>query len=116
MSVLLPDRQLGVRRREAPAVDAHGDAVGGGWGGLLGPWPGRAEESGDVPAGLPGGRTWVLALDPAAWPVHQNDLVEDPRARMQWLVTSADLLKHNADPAIDYIRVEAHLRDAGTRP
>lgn len=67
--------------------------------------------------GATGGRTWVLALDPSAWPVVQGDLVVEPSTGASWLVVSADLLTNNAAPDIDYIRVEAHAR-AGvfTRP
>jgi hypothetical protein len=64
-----------------------------------------------------GGRTWVLALDPAAWPLYQGDLVVEPSAGASWLVITADLLTNNAAPDIDYVRVEAHARvGAATRP
>lgn len=118
MSVLLPDRSLGVRRRLPGGVDAHGDRVAAGWGPLVGPWPGRASEGADAAEMYgAGGRTWVLAVDPAGWPLGQGDLVVDPGSRQEWLVTSADLAVNNADPAIDYIRVEAHLHaGAGTAP
>jgi hypothetical protein len=116
MAVLLPDRTLGVRRRAAGSVDAHGDRPGGGWAAVAGPWPGRAAEGPDVPVGQAGGRAWVLAMDPRAWPVSQGDLAVDPVAAVEWLVTSADLLVNNASPEVDYIRVEAHLRTTGTRP
>lgn len=117
MAVLLPDRRLGLRRRTAAGVGAHGEQRGYTYGPLLGPWPGRAEEHGDVPAGEIGGRTWVLALDPAAWPVQQGDRVVDPALGVEWVVTSADLQVNNADHRLDYVRVEAHARQAGgTRP
>ena len=114
MAVLLPDRSLGVRPR-ATTVDAHGHRSASSWGALRGPWPGRAAQGPDAPPERTGGRTWVLALDPAAWPVYQGDLVEEPGSA-QWLVLSADLLNNNADSAIDYIRVEAHTYTAGTAP
>lgn len=84
------------------------------WGATVGPWPGRVSQGPDAPIGQPGGRTWVLALDPAAWPLLQGDLVVDVGSGEQWLVTSADLLNNNADSAIDYIRVEAHTRIAAS--
>lgn len=117
MTVLLPERALGVRT-QAVVTDTHGHRLSGSWGALRGPWPGRAEQGADVaPLRGPGGRTWVLALDPRAWPVRPGDLVEDPGSGERWLVTSADLLTHNADPAIDYVRVEAHTHTAsGTLP
>lgn len=114
MSVLLADRRLGVRT-SVTTTDSHGHSSASSWGALRGPWPGRAAQGPDVPVGLPQGRTWVLALDAAAWPVRQGDLVEDLDDGSRWLVTSADLLTNNADPAIDYVRVEAHTRTgAGT--
>jgi hypothetical protein len=59
----------------------------------------------------------VLALDPAAWPLYQGDLVVEPSAGASWLVVTADLLTNNAAPDIDYVRVEAHARvGAATRP
>lgn len=116
MAVLVANRSLGLRRRTAAGVDGHGDPVGFTWGAMAGPWPGRAEELPDAEMGGVGGRTWVLALDPAAWPVQQGDMAVDPATSQEWLVTSADLLRNNADPSVDYIRVEAHARVGGTRP
>lgn len=117
MSVLLADRQLGVRARAA-ATDAHGDRYAAAWGPLRGPWPGRAMEGPDTPPGQAGDRTWVLAVDPQAWPMYQGDMVEEVdgagQAVMSWLVTSADLMTHTLDPMVDYIRVEAHARDDDT--
>lgn len=110
MAVLLPDRLLGVRHRAAPSVDGHGDRSAPSWGGIVGPWPGRAAEGPDVPVGDVGGRSWIIALDSAAWPVLQGDLVAEPASAREWLVNSADLLSNNADASIDYIRVEAHIR------
>lgn len=117
MAVLMADRQLGVRHRGAAVTDAHGDRVGGDWGALAGPWPGRAAEGPDVPPGLPGGRRWVLAVDPAAWIVLQGDMVVDVDSGQEWLVLSADLLSNTVIGDVDYIRIEAHLRTAdGTKP
>lgn len=118
MAVLMANRRLGVRRRGAGGRGAHGDPVPGALGALLGPWPGRGEESGDVPAGQVGGRTWELGVDLAAWPLQPDDVVVDVDSGQEWLVTSADLLNNNADASIDYVLVRAHLRQgaAGTRP
>lgn len=123
MAVLLADRMLGARARVPGAADAHGDRYAASWGPLRGPWPGRGIEGPDVPAGQPGGRTWRLAVDPQAWPLYQDDLiVEVHRGAVvrDWLVTSADLMHHSVDPAVDYIRVEANLRTGAaagqTRP
>jgi hypothetical protein len=113
----MANRRLGVRHHLPATVDGHGDSVGGDLGAELGPWPGRAEERPDVPMGLPGGRTWVLAVDPAAWPVAQRDLIFDADSGQTWTVTSADLLANTVVSDVDYVRIEAHLRtDAGTRP
>lgn len=118
MAVLLADRRLGVRRRGPGTVGAHGDRVPGGYGPVLGPMPGRAEEGPDVPEGQTGGRTWTLAVDPGLWPVTPGDLVVDAVTGQEWLVTSADLLKNNADSAVDYVAVRAHAHTGagGTRP
>jgi hypothetical protein len=116
MAVLLPNCLLGVRRRTAGLTGSHGDQTRFSWAPLVGPWPGRAEEGPDVPAGQIAGRTWVLAVDPQAWPLTQGDLVVDSDADRTWLITSADLLQHNRDPSINYVRVEAHLRTTGTKP
>lgn len=118
MVVLLPDRMLAVRRRDQMVVDAHGSRVVSSWGALEGPWPGRAVEQGDVPLGDLSGRTWTLALDPAAWPLLPDDLVEEYEGDgRQWLVTSARLVRNSAAPDVDYVTVEAHIRvDGFTRP
>lgn len=117
MAVLLTDRRLGVRRQTVPAPDAHGDLPGGAWGPLIGPWPGRGEEGDDVPAGGIGGRVWLMGVDPQGWPVRRGDLIVDPDTGEEWLVTTARLIRNNADPVVDYVRVEAHLREGGsTRP
>lgn len=117
MAVLLADRLLGVRYRELAATDGHGDVYAQSWGALAGPWPGRGMEGPDVPVGQPGGRSWVLAVDPEAWPLAQGDMVveilSDAVVR-RWLVTSADLLHHSVDPSVNYVRVEAHARTGDT--
>lgn len=121
MAVLLADRVLGVRAQQAGARDAHGDVFPAGWGPLRGPWPGRAREGPDTPRGQESDRTWRLAVDPAAWPLYQGDLVVqvagDGTETAAFLVTSADLITHSVDPAVDYIRVEANRHtEAGTSP
>jgi hypothetical protein len=118
VAVLLANRRLGVRRRTAGGVGAHGDRLKGSWGPTAGPWPGRAEEGADVPEGQTGGRAWNIATDAASWPLAQGDLVVDVDSGEEWLVTSADLRRNNADPAVDYVAVNAHVRTGadGTRP
>jgi hypothetical protein len=118
MAVLLADRMLGARARTLAGADTHGDRYATSWGPLRGPWPGRAMEGPDVPVGQSGGRTWRLAADPEAWPLAPGDLIEEISGSgtvvRDWLVTSADLLHHSVDPAVDYIRVEAHIRTGTT--
>lgn len=124
MAVLLADRQLGVRARVLAPVDAHGDRFPASWGPLQGPWPGRAMEGPDTPEGQAGDRTWRLAVDPMAWPLHQGDLVEeiawDGAVVRRWLVMSADLIHHSWYAEVNYVRVEgnAHAGDTvgGTSP
>lgn len=118
MSVLLANRRLRIRRRAVATRDAHGDNSVAPWGPWTAATPGRAVEGPDVAVmNATGGRTWVLALDPGLWPVHQGDLAGDADSGEEWLITTADLLTNNAAPDIDYIRVEAHGRAAAaTRP
>jgi hypothetical protein len=108
VSVLLADRTLGLRRQSSSGADGHGDRIGRTWGALEGPHPGRAEEQPDTVMHGTGGRTWVIALDDRLWPVTQGDMIVDADSGVNWLVTSADLLRNNADPSVDYVRVEAH--------
>lgn len=116
MTVLLANRSMGIRRRTV-TMDAHGDRAKSGYGVLAGPWPGRAEEKDDAPIGQVGGRPWVLAVDPAAWPVNQQDVIVDVDSKQEWVVTKADLRTNNIQNFVDYVRVEAHARTAaGTRP
>ncbi|ROR42954.1 hypothetical protein [Kitasatospora cineracea] len=105
MGVLLADRQLGVRTRGAPGLDAHGAEVTGPPGPLRGPWPGRALPQPDG--------TWHLALDPQAGTLLVGDLVVEPATGKEWTVTAADDLVHAADPALAYVRVTARSRQAG---
>jgi hypothetical protein len=114
--VWLANRRLGIRHAVPGPVAGHGDRPPE-WGAVAGPWPGRAEEGGDVALDEVGGRVWVLALDPAAWPVQQRDLVVDADSGQEWLVTWADLRTNNVASDADYVRVEAHARtQSGTRP
>lgn len=117
MAVQIADRRLGARRRQAGGRGAHGDRLKGGWGPTRGPYPGWGMESGDVPAGQTGGRSWVLALDPKLWPVYKDDQVVDADSGQEWLVTSADLMTNSVDPAADFISIKAHLQvDGHTAP
>jgi hypothetical protein len=108
MAVLLPDTNLGIRRRNDGEADAHGDVLPAAPSPTEGPWPGRASEAANG--------SWTLAVDPEAWPVRERDLiVEDVRgnADREWVVVTADLLSHQVDPSVNYVRIEARLR---TRP
>lgn len=110
MAVLIPNVSLGVVHRPDPTLDAHGWRLPAALGAPAGPWPGRVEEHAD--------HLFVLALDPAAWPVIEADVVvESGGDSRTWLVTAADLLRNNADPTVDYVRVEGRLRvDGHTEP
>jgi len=108
MAVLMPNTRLGIRTRTGGVEDRHGDTVPGAPAALLGPWPGRTKEADDG--------TWTLAVDTAAWPISERDIIEDT-AGTQWVVRSANLLRNNLDPSVDYVRVQAYLRAAGdTKP
>lgn len=109
MSVLLPNTQLGIRRRYDSGKDAHGFSVPVGWGTMQGPLPGFEQEQPDS--------TWILGLDPTLWPARQNDMVIDGVTGAAWLVTSADLCMHPKDPTVDWIRLTANQRgNGGTEP
>ncbi len=104
MAVQLPNTRLGVVRR-AEVYDAHGYPVPGPAQALAGPWPARSSEGADG--------SWVLALDPAAWPVDERTVVVEPTTGVEWTVLTADLLTNNVSPIVDYVRVTAHQRVAG---
>lgn len=109
VSVLLPNATLGLRRRDAaPGRDSRGGRLPAGWGAVVGLYDGRTKENTDG--------TWSLGLDPALWPVRMDDMVIDTTGR-SWLVRSADFLRNNVDPVVDWVRVSANLRaDGGTTP
>jgi hypothetical protein len=108
VAVLMTNASLGVRRRQDAARDAHGERLPAPWGPVNGPHPGRTNETADA--------TWNLGLDPVLWPVRQGDLVIDA-AGGSWLVDTADLIRNNLDPSVDWIRVTGrHRTAAGTEP
>jgi hypothetical protein len=104
VTVLLPNAQLGIRRRFDGGMDSHGDTVPTGWGEMTGPLDGYQQELPDS--------TWVLGLDPSLWPVRQNDMVISDTGGA-WLVTTADLIKHPVDSTVDWIRLTANQRSGG---
>lgn len=109
MAVLLPNALLGLRRRVEGAVNAHGERVAAGWGEFLGPHEGRVSEGADA--------SWSLGLDPSLWPVRVGDLVVATSGAGAWLVQTADLLRNNYDPTVDWIRVSGLRRTgSGTAP
>lgn len=109
MSVLLPNATLGVRRRLGTALDSHGEPLPGGWGELLGPHPGYSNEQPDA--------LWVLGLDPALWPVRQDDMVIDGSTGAAWLISTAHLIRHPVDSTVDWVRTTARQRgNGGTEP
>ena len=109
MAVLIANTHLGVKRRGAPTVDAHGFPSGGTYDVMDGPWPGLTKQRGD------GG--WQINLDDAAWPVREHDLIVEPVTGREFLVITADRLQNTASPVVDHIRCEARLRvSGGTQP
>lgn len=103
MGVLLVNTALGVRRLRSRQRDGHGwPQPGPGWEDPVGPWPGRTAEDTDG--------SWLLGLDPRGWPLAGGDLVIEPDTGREWLVLTADLLRNNLDPTVDYVRVTAHER------
>jgi hypothetical protein len=112
MGVLMASTSLGVRRRAPEGYDAHGERTMGALGSLVGPWPGRARRQQDG--------SWHLAVDDAAWPLQERDVVVEVVATgtgREWLVTAADVLRNTVDSTVDYVRVEAQeRRPSGTEP
>jgi hypothetical protein len=105
----MPNAILGLRRQGELVYDSHGFPVRNTVGPLVGRWPGRTRERGD------GG--WSIALDLAAWPVRQHDVVVDTGSGREWVVLTADPIKNNIDPACDYIRIDAReVVAGGTEP
>ncbi|HEY1668521.1 MAG TPA: hypothetical protein VGG54_22750 [Trebonia sp.] len=113
MVVIMANRQLAVRARIV-RNDSHGDRVAAGFGDPGQAYPGLAQEQGDTPLGTPGDRTWVLDLDPAVWPVAQQDMVVDTVSGQQWNVTSAQLMTNVLMPFINHVRCEARLYAGGS--
>lgn len=115
MSVIMANRMLALQPRVATA-DAHGDMVPAGFGPQTAAYPGIANVGPDVPLYQMGGRTWTLDVDPALWPVGQQDMIVDAVTGEQWQVTSADLIQHTLMPLLDHVRITAHYyTEAGTK-
>lgn len=105
MSVLLPNARLGLRRRINEQVrNEHGERVAAGWGGVVGLFDGRLNET--------AGGTWNLGLDPALWPVRQGDLAISSDGAA-WVIQTADLIQNNYDSTVDWVRATALRRSAG---
>lgn len=110
----MANRTLGVRRRIV-TDDSHGDRVAAGFTDPDTALPGLAQEQPDTPLGQPGGRTWIIDLDPRLWPVAQQDMVIDVDTGEQWNVTSAQLLQNTQFPVVNHVRIEARLFDGGSK-
>lgn len=107
MTVLVTDRQIGIRRR-ATTYDAHGFPVPGGTESSTALYPGLARERGD------GG--WTLSVDETLWPVRTQDILFDDQGN-EWVADRADHLRNEVDDLVNYVRVDAHQRQpGGTEP
>jgi hypothetical protein len=103
MVVLMADRELGLIRRDAGPLDAHGDAPVQGRSVLAGPWPGRARLETDG--------SWTLAVDIAAWPMEERDIILDPVNGIEWVAVTVQPLRNTMDSSVDYVRVTALIRE-----
>lgn len=102
-----PGLLLGVQER-TEADDAHGYSAPTDVGDLRGPWPARARRRADG--------TWSLALDPAAWPVKERDVVVqvlDGEPTRKWVVDTAERRSNNVAADADYVEVSAKIEGAG---
>jgi exo-beta-1,3-glucanase (GH17 family) len=111
VAVNLADRMLAVRARLVTA-DSHGDVTAAGFAAATAAYPGIANIGPDAPPYQPGGRQWTLAIDPALWPVSQQDMVVDVTSGEQWIVLSADLLQNTVFSVVNYVDVKAHSYNA----
>lgn len=108
MAVLLTNALLGVRRRQDAGRDAHGARVPGDWDAVGEMLPGRVKEAADG--------AWSLGVDISLWPIRQGDLIADD-AGNEWHVDTADPIRNNLDPTVDWVRIAAHERkDGHTEP
>lgn len=109
MTVLMPNTTATLRRREeAPALNAHGERVSGGFTDPVAePLPALIEQRGD------GG--WSLSIDDALWPVREGDaIVSDGRV---FIVRTADHLINVYDSTVNYVRCEGlRVSTEGTEP
>jgi hypothetical protein len=100
--VILSDGSYSVRKRTHEYTrDGHGTPVPGSPGSASAALPGAATEQPDG--------TYTLRLDPALWPLREDDLIDGPSSRT-WIIESAVLRVNNADSAIDYVAVTAALQ------
>ena len=103
MAVVLTDGLYWVRKRAHEYTrDAHGIPVAPAPGQAIGPWPGAATEQ--TTEG-----SYTLRLDPAAWPLRADDLVDGPDGKT-YLIETAVLRVNEADPAVDYVQIVASLQ------
>jgi hypothetical protein len=102
MAVILSSGLYGVRRRIHPFPrDAQGAPVPGGLGAVAGPLPGdaRREDTGE----------YSIRLDPALWPLREDDAVTGPAGQV-WIIEGLPQLRtNNADPALDYIEATGSI-------
>lgn len=104
MAVVLADRALTVVVRSHPwERDARGVPMPTGNDTLTtrGPWPGAAEENAD--------QTWVLRVDPRAWPVRAGDTITDDQGHTFVVYGEPKLHQIPGFPAVDYIETQATL-------
>lgn len=102
MAVILSTGQYSVRRRahDYPR-DAHGTPVPGDPGPPAGPWPGAAVQQQDG--------SWSIRLDPKAWPLREDDLVEDATGQRWIVVGRPTLYRNSVSGVVDYVGVRAAL-------
>lgn len=110
MVVVAPTMRVGVRR-SVTTIDRYGTPRSGGHGPLETPRPARVISEPATDANLDTGPgRWVLAVDPAFWPLYPGDLlVEETGDGRKWTVVSAAIRGNQWNPVVSYVRVEATL-------
>lgn len=105
MTVLMPNTSATVLRRQEAGFDEHGERVRNGFVAAGAMHPARVRQRGD------GG--WAIGVDTALWPVRQGDLILDEQG-YTYLVETSDLITNNVRSDVDWVRVAALVRSAGS--
>ncbi|TMR97311.1 hypothetical protein [Nonomuraea basaltis] len=111
MAVMLATMRFAVQRAIV-TVDAHGTRSASNWTPAGMARPGRIVEEPVEDGERDGPGMWVLGVDPADWPLRARDLVVEPSTGREWVVITVKRRAHAVEASVDWLRVEATLRQA----